>query len=136
MLMIIIKSMIRFIRIYTPFIITLFTLANASLLLIGGNVSKIDYLFAIISGNSILLTIYMYSVSLRMCIWYKLNLLCLLLTQISSLLYNYLEINNSLYLWTIILFCSFGIICFLIFKKCYEVKIIKKKQYGKQNTIS
>ena len=121
------SPMIRFIRIYTPFVITLFTLANASLLLIGGNVSEIDYLFAIISGNSILLTAYMYSVSLRMCIWYKLNLLCLLLTQLSSLLYNYLEIDNSLYLWTIILFCSLGLICFLIFKKCYKVEIIKKK---------
>lgn len=119
--------MIRFIRIYTPFIMTLFTFINAIIFLCEIDISDIDYLFAIISGNSILLTAYMYSVSLRMCIWYKLNLLCLLLTQLSSLLYNYLEIDNALYLWTIILFCSFGIICFLIFKRCYKVEIIKKK---------
>ena len=121
------SNMIRFIRIYTPFIMTLFTFINAVIFLCEIDIPDIDYLFAIISGNSILLTAYMYSVSLRMCIWYKLNLLCLLLTQLLSLLYNYLEIDNVIYLWTIILFCSFGIICFLIFKKCYKVETIKKK---------
>lgn len=118
--------MIRFIRIYTPFIITLFTLVNALLFLIDKYLTGTDYLIGIVSGNSILLTAYMYCVSLRMCIWYKLNLLCLLLTQLLSLAYNYLEIDSALYLWTIILFCSFGIICFLIFKKCYKVEFIKK----------
>lgn len=118
--------MIRFIRIYTPFIIALFTLVNSVLFLINDDTIQFAYLLGIISGNSILLTAYMYCVSLRMCIWYKLNLLCLLLTQLLSLAYNYLEIDNALYLWTIILFCSFGIICFLIFKKCYKVEIIKK----------
>lgn len=118
--------MIRFIRIYTPFIITLFTLVNSVLFLINEDTIQFAYLLGIISGNSILLTAYMYCVSLRMCIWYKLNLLCLLLTQMLSLVYNYLEIDNALYLWTIILFCSFGIVCFLIFKKCYKVETIKK----------
>lgn len=118
--------MIRFIRIYTPFIITLFTLVNSVLFLINEDTIQFAYLLGIISGNSILLTAYMYCVSLRMCIWYKLNLLCLLLTQTLSLAYNYLEIDNALYLWTIILFCSFGIVCFLIFKKCYKVETIKK----------
>lgn len=118
--------MIRFIRIYTPFIMTLFTLINALIFLCELDTPDIEYLFAIMTGNSILLTAYMYCVSLRMCIWYKLNLLCLLLTQLLSLAYNYLEIDNALYLWTIILFCSFGIVCFLIFKKCYKVETIKK----------
>lgn len=118
--------MIRFIRIYTPFIITLFTLVNSLIFLFEISVNNVDYMFSVIMGNSILLTAYMYCVSLRMCIWYKLNLLCLLLTQTLSLVYNYLEIDNALYLWTIILFCSFGIVCFLIFKKCYKVETIKK----------
>lgn len=120
--------MIRFIRIYTPFIMTLFTLINALVFLYELDTPDIEYLFAIMTGNSILLTAYMYCVSLRMCIWYKLNLLCLLLTQVLSLAYNYLEIDNALYLWTIILFCSFGIVCFLIFKKCYKVETIKKNR--------
>ena len=115
--------MIRFIRIYTPFIITLFTLANAVLFLIDKDTIQFAYLLGIISGNSLLLTAYMYCVSLRMCIWYKLNLFCLFLTQLLSLTYNYFRIDNSLYLWTIIIFCSIGIICFLIFKKCYKVDI-------------
>lgn len=124
-------DMIRFIRIYTPFIMTLFTLINALIFLCEVDIPDIDYLFATMTGNSILLTSYMYCVSLRMCVWYKLNLLCLLLTQLSSLAYNYLEIDNALYLWTIILLSSFGIICFLIFKRCYKVEIIKNKDYGK-----
>lgn len=119
--------MIRFIRIYTPFIITLFTLVNSVLFLINDDTIQFAYLLGIISGNSILLTAYMYCVSLRMCIWYKLNLLCLLLTQLSSLLYNYLEIDNVIYLWMIILLSSLGLICFLVFKHCYKVEIIKKK---------
>lgn len=117
--------MTRFIRIYTPFVITLFTLVNALIFLCEVNTPDIEYVFAILTGNSLLLTWYMYSVSRRMCIWYKLNLLCLFLTQLLSLTYNYLEINNSLYLWIIILFCSIGIMCLLIFKKCYRVEIIK-----------
>nr|DAH96026.1 MAG TPA: hypothetical protein [Caudoviricetes sp.] len=41
-------------------------------------------LLAAISGNSIIVVLYMFVTSMRMCIWYKLNLLCLLLTQIST----------------------------------------------------
>lgn len=115
--------MAHFIRIYTPFIITIFTLINSLLFLTDVDTAKFAYILSIISGNSVLLTTYIYYVSRRMCIWYKLNLFCLLLTQLLSLAYNCLEINFSLYIWTVVLFCSFGIACLLIFKKYYNVEI-------------
>lgn len=111
----------RFIRIYTPFIITTFTFANAIVLLVSDE-TIMQYVFAALSGNSTLVTIYMYCMSLRMCIWYKINLLCLLLTQLLGLLYNLFDIKDAVYIWAIILLCSLGIICFLIFRRFYEVK--------------
>ena len=55
------------------------------------------YLLATLMGNSILVDIYMLVTSLRMCVWYKLNLVCLLAIQVSGLLYNYCMLGTSVY---------------------------------------
>lgn len=70
------------------------------------------YLLATLTGNSILVDIYMLVTSLRMCVWYKLNLVCLLAIQISGLLYNYYTLDTSVYLWVVVLFAAMGIVFF------------------------
>lgn len=79
------------------------------------------YLMATLTGNSVLVDLYMFATSMRMCIWYKLNLLCLLLIQISGLMYNYYNLDTSLYLWVTVLFAAIGIVFFLIFRIFYNV---------------
>lgn len=78
-------------------------------------------LLAAVSGNSIIVVLYMFATSMRMCIWYKLNLLCLLLTQICGLMYNYYDIDTSLYLWVVVLLSTMGVMFFLIFRIFYNV---------------
>lgn len=115
------RLFIRFIRIYTPFICTLMALVNGVLFKRGlYEIPTIDLLSSV-SGSSIFVVLYMLATSLRMCIWYKLNLLCLLFVQISGLLYNYFDIDDSLYLWVVILFAAMGVVAFLIFRVFYSV---------------
>lgn len=79
------------------------------------------YLMATLTGNSVLVVLYMMATSMRMCVWYRLNLFCLLLIQICGLLYNYYDIDTSLYLWTVVLLAALGIVFFLIFRIFYNV---------------
>lgn len=115
------RNLIRFIRIYTPFICTVMALVNG-VLFMGGEteIPMIDLLSAI-SGNSVAVILYMFVTSMRMCIWYKLNLLCLLLIQICGLLYNYYDVDTSLYLWAVVLLAVMGMLFFLIFRILYKV---------------
>ena len=115
------RLIVRLIRIYTPFICTLAALLNGVLLLKGADYLLDVYLLATFTGNSILVDLYMMVTSNRMCIWYKINLLCLLLIQVSGLLYNYFDIDESLYVWAIVLFAAIGVISFLIFRIFYNV---------------
>lgn len=118
------RLVVRFLRIYTPFICTLMALLDGVYFMSGAPMDNFAFIISALTGNSILLDIYMLVVSLRMCIWYKLNLLCLLLTQICGVLYNYYDIDASLYLWTVVLLSACGIICFLVFRIFYRVKLI------------
>lgn len=79
------------------------------------------YLLATFTGNSALVDLYMLATSIRMCIWYKLNLLCLFLIQICGMLYNYYDIGTSLYLWVVVLLAAMGIFFFLVFRIFYSV---------------
>lgn len=115
------RLLIRLIRIYTPFICTLMALVNGVLFMRGITELPAIYLMATLTGNSVLVDLYMFATSMRMCIWYKLNLLCLLLIQISSLMYNYYNLDTSLYLWVTVLFAAIGIVFFLIFRIFYNV---------------
>lgn len=115
------RLLIRFIRIYTPFICTVMALLNGVLFMRGVTELPAIYLMATLAGNSVLVDLYMFATSMRMCIWYKLNLLCLLLIQICGLLYNYYDIDTSLYLWAVVLLAAMGVIFFLIFRIFYNV---------------
>lgn len=115
------RLLIRLIRIYTPFICTLMALVNGVLFMRGITELPAIYLMATLTGNSVLVDLYMFATSMRMCIWYKLNLLCLLLIQISGLMYNYYNLDTSLYLWVTVLFAAIGIVFFLIFRIFYNV---------------
>lgn len=115
------RHLIRFIRIYTPFICTIMALLNGVLFMRGATEISLINLLAAISGNSIIVVLYMFVTSMRMCIWYKLNLLCLLLTQICGLMYNYYDIDTSLYLWVVVLLSAMGVMFFLIFRIFYNV---------------
>ena len=115
------RNLIRFIRIYTPFICTVMALLNGVLFMKGATGIPLIDLLATVSGNSIIVVLYMFVTSMRMCIWYKLNLLCLLLTQICGLMYNYYDIDTSLYLWVVVLLSTMGVMFFLIFRIFYNV---------------
>lgn len=115
------RLLIRFIRIYTPFICTVMALVNGVLFLGGVTELPSVYLMATLTGNSVLVDLYMLTISMRMYIWYKLNLLCLLLIQICGLLYNYYDIDTSLYLWVVVLLAAMGVLFFLIFRVLYNV---------------
>ena len=115
------RNLIRFIRIYTPFICTVMALLNGVLFMKGATGIPLIDLLATVSGNSIIVVLYMFVTSMRMCIWYKMNLFCLLLTQICGLMYNYFDIDTSLYLWVVVLLSAMGVMFFLIFRIFYNV---------------
>lgn len=115
------RHLIRFIRIYTPFKSAIMVQMNGVLFMKGATEISLINLLAAISGNSIIVVLYMFVTSMRMCIWYKLNLLCLLLTQICGLMYNYYDIDTSLYLWVVVLLSAMGVMFFLIFRIFYNV---------------
>lgn len=115
------RLLIRLIHIYTPFICTVMSLLNGVLFIRGETELPSICLMATLTGNSVLVDLYMFAASMRMCIWYKLNLLCLLLIQICSLLYNYCDIDTSLYLWVVVLLSAMGVMFFLIFRVFYNV---------------
>lgn len=115
------RLLIRAIRIYTPFICALMALLNGVLFLRGVEATPLVYLIATFTGNSLLVDLFMLAASMRMCIWYKLNIFCLFMVQICGLLYNYMDIPTALYLWVTILFSIMGIISFLVFRIFYTV---------------
>lgn len=111
----------HFIRIYTPFICTIAAHVNGVCFIFENIQQDTIFLFSTITGNSLIINLYMLANSLRMCVWYKLNILCLCLIHITSILYNYLNISDSVYLAAVTLLSSLGIICFLVFKALYKV---------------
>lgn len=115
------RLLIRLIRIYTPFICTIMALVNGVLFMRGETEIPMIDLLSNVSGNSIVVILYMFATSMRMCVWYKLNLFCLLLIQICGLLYNYYDIDTSLYLWVVVLLAAMGVMFFLIFRVLYNV---------------
>lgn len=115
------QLLIRFIRIYAPFVCTLVTLINGVIFVKGFTDCSEVYVLSAFAGSSIFVTAYMFVTSFRMCKWCKLNLLCLLLTQLCSIAYNYLDIDTSLDLWVVTLLSGLGIMFFLIFRIFYKV---------------
>ena len=120
-------KLIRVIRIYTPFICTITVLLNGVLFLSGITELSAVYLMATVSGNSILLDLYILATSRRMCIWYKLTVVLLLMVQICGLLYNHFDFKYSLYIWIVILLSLAGVLSFLIFRIIHRVMKICHK---------
>lgn len=114
----------RLIRIYTPFTCTLMALLNGVYFMNGEAQGDFVYITSALTGNSIAVVVYMFATSLRMCVWYKLNLLCLLLIQILGLTYDYMGIEFSEYLLLVVLLAALGIICFLIFRVTWHITSI------------
>lgn len=111
----------RLIRVYTPFVCTFNALMNG-VQLCNNEVDDGQYfLSAAYFGYSIIVVAYFFVTSLRMCVWYHLNLVCLLLVQFCGIAYSYLYIDFALYLDLVFLFSIFGILFFFIFKVFYKV---------------
>lgn len=108
---------VRFVRIYTPFIISVATLINTILVLFikSDELLEICYSMANIFGNSFIVDLYFFVCSRKMCIWYKLNILCLSGTHFVGIAYNVLLIDESLYLLATIILSMLGIAFFLIY---------------------
>lgn len=115
------KLIIRFVRIYTPFICTLVALVSGMLFIREDISEEFIYLSSVATGNSLLIIAYLFATSLRMCIWYKLNLLCLMLVQLCGLAYYFTDMDFTLYVYVITLLSAMGIIFFLIFRIFYRV---------------
>lgn len=120
-------KLIKVIRIYTPFICTVTVLLNGVLFLGGITELSTVYLMATVSGNSILLDLYILATSRGMCIWYKLTVVLLLMVQICGLLYNHFDFKYSLYIWIVILLSLAGVLSFLIFRIIHRVMKIFHK---------
>jgi hypothetical protein len=118
--------MLHFIRVYTPLILSILALLNAFMYMSEEGDYTLVYLIANMASSSLLIDFYILSVSSRMCIWYKLNILCLILIHISGLLYNVAWIDESIYLYIIAVLSTIGIIFFLVFHIFYRT-IIKNK---------
>lgn len=115
------RLLIRLTRIYTPFICILAAFINGLLFIQGPTELPAIYMLSALTGNSILIDLYILINSKRMCIWYKLTVVCLLLIQVFGFTYDCLGIGYSLYTLFMVLISALGIMFFLIFKIFYRV---------------
>lgn len=110
-------------RIYMPFILTIAALFYTVIMCFITQEPSFSSVLAGLFGGSIFLDIYMYLCSSKMCFYYKMNILCLFLTHLTNILYDYFLFDDTIYLTTIIILLMLGTICFIIFKRRYIVKI-------------
>lgn len=115
------ETLIKFVRINTPFILSISTLLNTLYVLVGVVELPIIYLFANITGSSIIVDIYLLCTSRHMCFYYKMNIICLIIIHILGLFYSSFNINEVLYIYSVLVLSIIGIISFLVFKKKYKV---------------
>ena len=111
----------KFIRIYTPFMLSLTALVNTIFFIANVYEPLLIYSFASIGGGSVFVDIYMFCTSSRMCCWYKANIVCLGLIHTSGLFYNAFDIDEALYSHAVLSLSIIGIISFIIFRIKYKV---------------
>lgn len=106
----------RLIRIYAPFICTIIALIHGVLYLL--DEINDDFIFnsSAYAGFSILTISYFWATSNRMCKWWYLNLKCLLLIDIFSLLVYYKFIPGVVYFYAGTILASFALIFFLLYR--------------------
>lgn len=114
---------LKLLRIYAPFILTFTTLINVIGIWFIMQEPSFSLCLSGLFGGSIFLDIYMYLCSMKMCFYYKMNILCLFLTHLTNVLYDYFLFDDTIYLTTIIILLMIGTLCFIIFKRRYIVKI-------------
>lgn len=106
----------RLIRIYTPFICSIVAIINGVMYLKGIEIPNFDYIMSETTGHSFLLVLYMFSTSKGVCIWYKLNLLCLLLIHVDGTIYFFSNMEFDSYCFSVIVFSIIGLLCFLLYR--------------------
>lgn len=79
------------------------------------------YSIANIISGSLIVDLYLFFTSLRMCFWYKANIVCLGLIHTSGLLYNAFGIDEVAYSQVVLALSIIGIISFIIFRIKYKV---------------
>lgn len=111
-----IKLLKRLIRIYTPFICTLIALIHGVLFLTDSITDDFQFNASAYFGFSAITVIFFWATANRMCIWWHLNLVCLFLIIVAGLLYYYNVFNFNVYIYTIILLATLGLIFFIIYR--------------------
>ena len=109
------------IKLYTPFICAITSLVNE--ILIYNNI-RTDFLHVSynLTGDSVLLLLYVYYHSGKMCKWYKLTIICLIINHIVKLMYRFDYIKSlSFALEIAILISVVSIMSWLLFAKGYKV---------------
>lgn len=106
----------KFIRIYTPFIVTLANLIYGVYYLKETPTEDIAFCINVPFGCSFSFVIYAWAASKRMCIWYKLNLLCNLLMLVDTVAYYVIDdVDKTTYSYIFVLLATAGLVFFLIF---------------------
>lgn len=114
---------LKLFRVYFPFILTLISFVNVICIWFITQEPSFSLVLSGLFGGSIFLDLYIYVCSLKMCFYYKMNIVCLFLTHLTNILYDYFLFDDTIYLTAIIVLLMIGTICFIIFKRRYIVKV-------------
>lgn len=104
----------RLVRLYAPFICTITAYIHGYKFLNGSLTDSFVYNCSINAGFSVIMVLYVMATAKRMCIWYKLNLGCLLGICACSFIYKYVPISEVVYFYAVTLLSGIGIIFFLL----------------------
>ena len=105
----------RLIRIYTPFICAISALIHGVLSLCGYE-GYAYYVLSDITGHSLLLLSYVFATSKRMCKWYKITCLSLVLIHVLNLSHVAFGIDYYTILYAGLVINIFAIIAFLVYR--------------------
>lgn len=114
---------LKLMKVYIPFVFTFSMLISVVIFAFTNVEPSFAFIIPGIFGGSILADIYMYICSRRMCIYYKMNIICLFISHIVNILYDYFCIDCTLYLSILIILTVISVACFIIFERKYVVKV-------------
>lgn len=104
----------RLVQLYAPFVCTITAYINGYKFLNGSLTDSFVYNCSINAGFSVIMVLYVMATAKRMCIWYKMNLGCLLGICACSFIYKYTPISEVVYFYAVTLLSGIGIIFFLL----------------------
>lgn len=87
----------RLVRLYAPFVCTITAYIHGYKFLNGSLTDSFVYNCSINAGFSVIMVLYVMATAKRMCIWYKMNLGCLLGICACSFIYKYTPISEVVY---------------------------------------